>query len=143
MNKLRNRREFSSLWRNSDGVSMVEFAIVAPAFFLLLLGFFEVGYAAYRHSTVSHAVAEAARYGAVRGAASNSPIGANNLEVWALNNALLTGTGATATASFSPDNLPGSTVQVSVTYAHTPMIGTLFGVLNVNMTAASEMTITR
>jgi len=132
-----------SLWRNRDGVSIIEFAIIAPVFFLLLLGFVEVGWAAYRHAAVSHAVSEAARYGAVRGAASNAPIGASVLEAWTLHHALLTGSGALASASFTPDNKPGSTVQVQVTYPHTPIIGKLFGSLNVTMTASSEITITR
>ena len=132
-----------SLWRNRDGVSIIEFAIIAPVFFLLLLGFVEVGWAAYRHAAVSHAVSEAARYGAVRGAASGSPIGASVLEAWTLDNALLTGSGATASVTFVPDNKPGSTVEVEVTYPHTPIIGNLFGMLNITMSASSEITITR
>lgn len=143
MNRFRGVWRKGRLWKDRSGGSMIEFAIVAPAFLLLFIGFFEVGYAAYRHSTISHAVSEAARYGAVRGAASNAPVTEAALETWALNNALLTGSGATATASFLPDNIPGSTVQVVVNYTHTPVVGAMFGMLNVNMTATSEITITR
>jgi Flp pilus assembly protein TadG len=47
--------------RDAKGTSAVEFAIIAPAFFLLLVGVFEVGWAGHKLSSLRFALQESGR----------------------------------------------------------------------------------
>src|ERR687888_572732 len=49
------------LWRRRSGQSMVEFAVLAPIFFLLLLGTIDLGRAIYVYNSISDAAREGAR----------------------------------------------------------------------------------
>jgi Flp pilus assembly protein TadG len=50
------------------GQAMVEFALVAPMFFVLLFGIIEAGRFIFYYETLSHATREGARYAIVNGA---------------------------------------------------------------------------
>ena len=50
-----------SLLRRHSGQSMVEFAVLAPVFFLLLLGTIDLGRAVYIYNTISDAAREGTR----------------------------------------------------------------------------------
>ena len=52
-----------SLFRHRRGQSMVEFAVLAPVFFLLLLGTIDLGRAVYIYDAISNAAREGARAG--------------------------------------------------------------------------------
>jgi Flp pilus assembly protein TadG len=54
-------------WR-ARAQAMVEFAMVAPIFFLLLFGIIEAGRFIFYYETLSHATREGARYAIVNGA---------------------------------------------------------------------------
>jgi Flp pilus assembly protein TadG len=54
--------------RRPAGQAMVEFALVAPMFFLLLFGIVEAGRFIFYYETLSHATREGARYAIVNGA---------------------------------------------------------------------------
>lgn len=54
--------------RRTRGQAMVEFALVAPMFFLLLFGIIEAGRFIFYYETLSHATREGARYAIVNGA---------------------------------------------------------------------------
>jgi Flp pilus assembly protein TadG len=54
--------------RRPAGQAMVEFALVAPMFFLLLFGIIEAGRFVFYYETLSHATREGARYAIVNGA---------------------------------------------------------------------------
>lgn len=49
------------LKRNKKGATLVEFAIIAPSFMLLLMGTFDLGYTIFLRATFSGAVLDAAR----------------------------------------------------------------------------------
>jgi len=59
----------------SRGQAMVEFALVAPIFFLLLFGIIEGGRFIFYYETLSNAAREGARYAIVHGANSTCPSG--------------------------------------------------------------------
>ena len=59
----------------SRGQAMVEFALVAPMLFLLLLGIFEAGRFVLTLETLNHATREGARYAIIHGAGSGDPQG--------------------------------------------------------------------
>lgn len=59
----------------SRGQALVEFALVAPWFFLLLFGIVEGGRFILYYETLSNATREGARYAIVHGSNSNCPSG--------------------------------------------------------------------
>jgi Flp pilus assembly protein TadG len=54
---------------------MVEFALVAPIFFLLLFGIIEAGRFMYHYETLNNAARAGVRYAIIHGANSNDPTG--------------------------------------------------------------------
>ncbi len=66
---------FARLARDVRGSSMIEFALVAPIFFMFLFGIFDVAYAGYTRSVLEGAMEAAARNsGLEAGATSTSAI---------------------------------------------------------------------
>lgn len=66
-----------ALRRDSRGVSIIEFAFVAPAFLVLMMAVFDLGYRGFIHSTLQGAVNKAARDGSLEnGAAASSSLDA-------------------------------------------------------------------
>lgn len=61
------------LWRDEHGVTIVEFAILAPALLILILGMFDLGYNLYVNTVLKGAVQQAARDSTIEGAGVNSP----------------------------------------------------------------------
>jgi Flp pilus assembly protein TadG len=59
----------------SAGQSLVEFGLVAPVFFMLLIGIFEGGRYVYYAEMLNHATREGARYAIVHGSNSTDPTG--------------------------------------------------------------------
>ncbi len=62
------------LRQDSKGTTLIEFAIIAPAFLVMLMAVFDLGYRAFIHSTLQGAVHKAARDGTLEngGAAASS-----------------------------------------------------------------------
>lgn len=52
--------------RRENGQTLVEFALIAPILFLLLLGIMELGRVIFAYNTISNAAREGARYGIIR-----------------------------------------------------------------------------
>ena len=53
------------LWRDSSGVTLVEFAFVAPTLCMLLIGLFDLGFQTYAQTSLTGAMQEAARKSAL------------------------------------------------------------------------------
>ncbi|WP_296676014.1 TadE/TadG family type IV pilus assembly protein [Novosphingobium sp.] len=60
-----------ALHGDQEGVTIVEFALIAPALMVLLLGIFDLGYNMYTNQMVQGAIQRAARASTIEGAASN------------------------------------------------------------------------
>ena len=60
-----------SLARDRRGVTVVEFAMIAPAFLMMLLGAFDMGFNMYTAAVLQGAIQEAARDSTVEGSASS------------------------------------------------------------------------
>lgn len=103
------------------GQSLVEFALVAPIFFLLLIGLFDAGYAIYSYNTVANAAREAVRVAIVNPAP-------DDVEAEARRAAVSLGA-SRVTVDQVPCNELGCSYSVTVTYDYepaTPLIGRLF-----------------
>jgi Flp pilus assembly protein TadG len=95
----------------------VESSVVAVVFLLLLTGIMEFGRMGFAYGAVSFAAQRAARYAAVRGSGSGRAASAADVETAAKScTAALDNTKVTVSTAWMPDNHPGSTVQVTVSY---------------------------
>jgi Flp pilus assembly protein TadG len=73
-----NRRALSRLWRQQDGVTVVEFALITPALMLVLFGLFDLSYNMYTAQMLQGAIQGAARNSTLEGAdGSQAAIDAN------------------------------------------------------------------
>jgi Flp pilus assembly protein TadG len=109
--------------REEGGAAAVEFALVSTAYLTMLLGVIEVArYVADRQDLMS-AVHTTGRYAIVHGSSSSSPATTTSLRQMIGNSlVLINSSSVTASASFSPNNNPGSTVTITASYTWTPLV---------------------
>jgi Flp pilus assembly protein TadG len=121
--------------QRSGGQAMVEFALVAPLFFLLLFGIIEAGRFIFYYETLNNATREGARYAIVNGASTlGCPTGpaapgstpcdtaGNDVKARVRAAALGIGNAVTVTPSWAPDNGRGSTVNVKATTTYKTLV---------------------
>ena len=65
---------------DQKGTTIVEFALVAITFFIILFGIFDLGIMAYSYHYVSYAARDATRWAIVHGADSSSPATGQDVE---------------------------------------------------------------
>ena len=124
------------------GSTLVESAVVAAVFLLLLAGIMEFSRLGFAYNEVSFAAQRAARYAAVRGSASGHAVSAADVRTAALvYTGALDNTKVTVTTTWTPNNNPGSTVQVKVSYNFaTVLVPLAAGLLTVQTTARDIIT---
>lgn len=106
--------------RRRRGQSLVEFALAAPIFFLIIIGLFDVGYAVYAYNTVANSARSAARVAVVNQVASDIEDEARRMAV---------SLGSRITVTQDACNVVGCPYSVTVEYDYvpaTPLIGNLF-----------------
>ena len=106
---------------NPPGQTMVEFAMVASVFFLLLFGIIEMSYAVCNYNTVCSAAREAVRYAIVHSPTSANPATIAQIQQIAIRNAVsLDPSQLTVNVSWPADaNLPlQQDAQVQVSYRY-------------------------
>ena len=102
--------------RTRRGSTLVESAVVATVFLMLLAGIMEFGRLGFAYNCVSFAAQRAARFASVRGSSSGHAALAADIESAAKGYAPLNAAQMTVATTWLPNNQPGSTVQVIVTY---------------------------
>ncbi len=105
--------------KDRRGTAFVEFGILAPIFFLVIVGIVDFGRMMWLSNSVEHAATEGARYAALRGVGKPTVATAQEIEDFARARITLIPTGdMTVNVSWTPtnNNNPGSTVTVQVTY---------------------------
>jgi Flp pilus assembly protein TadG len=121
----------------------VESSVVAAVFLLLLTGTMEVGRLGFAYNEVSFAAQSAARYASVSGSSSGHVATAAEIQsVAETYTGALDNTKVTVTTTWSPNNNPGSTVQVKVSYNFATVLVPLSsaGLLTVKTTASNIIT---
>jgi Flp pilus assembly protein TadG len=99
--------------RNDQGAAMVEFALVTFVFVsIILLGILEFGFATWSKNSVAADAREGARFAIVHGAASPAPATQTDVRAYILTKTSLDSIRVSAT--WSPNNSPGSVVTVQV-----------------------------
>jgi len=102
---------------------MIEFSIIAVSALMLIFGMLNCAIAVYDYNFVSFAAREATRYAAVHGSSSASAASTTDISNFVIAQSKgLNGTKLTVSTSWSPDNSPGSTVRVQVSYPFTVTI---------------------
>ena len=134
----RSRSERSADRRRSRGQALVEFALLAPVFFLVLFAIIEAGRFMFYYEVLNNATREGARYAIVNGAnsivcptgppASGSvPCDTDGGDVAervrdAAFGALGPGVDVTSEWSNPSDNSRGATVKVTAEYTYTSLV---------------------
>ena len=127
--------------RYAKGQTYVEFAFCAAAFLMLLFALVNFSLVLYAYNFVSYAAREGTRFAAVHGSSNPSPAGTTDItnlitrEAYGLN-----GKNLKVTTTWSPDNKPGSTVNVQVQYTFNFMVP-FIALKPVNLTSNSQMMI--
>ena len=119
------------------GSTLVESAFALLAFAVLLGGIMEAGFVLYAANSVTFAAQRAARWASVRGSGSGHPASRDDVQAIAQSCAApLSAESIAVNVTWSPDNNPGSTVQVRVQYSIKPGILPLSaGVLTLGRTS--------
>ena len=122
------------------GQALAEFAIGTFAFLLVLFATMDMSRALYAYNFVSEAARDATRYAAVHGKSSKQPASTSTIQTLVSNEALsLDPTALTVTTIWTPDNSPGNTVKVQVSYTFKPIFPLLPS--NIAVSSTSQMVI--
>ena len=109
--------------RSRRGATLVEGALVFLVFAVLVAGIMELGVVGFAGNAVTYAAHRAARFGSLRGSGSGHAATIADIQASATACAApLSPSNLTVTVTWLPDNHPGSTVQVTVTYAIKPSV---------------------
>jgi Flp pilus assembly protein TadG len=96
---------------------MVESAMVLLVFAVLLAGIMELGFTTLISNSVSFAAQRTARFASVRGSGSGHPAQVSDIQAIAQGYAAPLNPGdLTVSVTWTPNNNPGSTVLVTVSY---------------------------
>jgi Flp pilus assembly protein TadG len=110
------------------GSVAVEYALCLPFLLALIYGIVEVSHYAYLRTTMANTAHDAVRYAAVHSSQAPSPATASTIKTYANNELSSLGLnpdgtgGTTVTVTYTPDNSPGSTVKVSISYPFVPFM---------------------
>ena len=119
------------------GGTIIESALVLLVYAVLMAGVMELGVIGFAVNSVSFAAHRAARFASLRGNGSGHPATAADIQASATGYAApLSGEALTVAVTWTPDNHPGSTVQVKVSYNFKPaMLPVSAGALTLQTTA--------
>jgi Flp pilus assembly protein TadG len=103
--------------RNRRGAAAVEFALLITPFLMVTFGIIELGIYSMEQQALLESVHAGVRYAVVHGAKSSSPATTSSLQTLVQNGStVLTPSLVSVTVTFSPNNNPGSTVEIVATY---------------------------
>ena len=136
----KNRFNILQILKDESGVAFIEFAFLASIFLILSFSIIDFGRMMWLNNTMEHVAAEGARYAAVRGAGKASPV--DEAQVTAYVEDRATGVPAAdmdINVSWNPNNNPGGSVTVIVTYNYEYIIGGMLGFDSVDLEGRSTM----
>jgi len=106
----------------------VEYALSVPFLLAIIYGIVEVSHFAYLRTTMENVTHDAVRYATVHSSQSGAPVVSSDVTTFVSNeltslglNGAGTG-GTTVTVTYTPDNSPGSTVKVQISYPFVPFM---------------------
>jgi len=109
--------------RGRRGSTMLEGALVMTTFVILLVGSMDFGRLGFAYNSVTFAAHQAARFAATNGSASGHAASVATIQTNADSNLLgLNASQLTVSVTWTPNNNPGSQVQVVVSYGFRPLV---------------------
>ena len=140
------RYQYGRVSKQPDsGQAMVEFVLIATAFFLLTFGIIEMGLAVYTYNTISEASREAVRYAAVHSPTSANPVTNAQIQQVAINAANgMNLTSSNVAVSWPADqNLPTmDDAEVQISYSYGISIP-FMSAMTVRLTSTSRMLVSQ
>ena len=135
-------RNLRKLWKDRRGVAFVEFALVGSILILVTFAIIDFGRMMWLNNTVEHAATEGARYAAIRGSNKPSPATETQVVTFVQNRADgMALTPSEIDVTWTPNNNPGSTVTVQVTYNYEYIIAGFLGFDPVDLQGRSTMVV--
>ncbi|MGR8950271.1 MAG: TadE/TadG family type IV pilus assembly protein [Gammaproteobacteria bacterium] len=130
----------SSILKDNQGSSAIQFGFVAPILILLSLGIIDMGRLGFAATTVRNAAMEAARYASLRGSDSPTPATEAAIIAVAKNEAIgIPESDLSVAVTWTPNNNSGSQVKVQLTYPIDLFISGLFPIPDVTLSRSSAM----
>jgi hypothetical protein len=123
------------------GQGMVEFALVAPLFFVMLFGVMEGAWLLFHNHQVSNAAREGARYAVVNGELSGNEATASSIRDEIQGRVRLSNPGSLQVDLdlIDGDMQPESRIRVEVGYTHQTLVGFIFQSATINLGSSSMM----
>lgn len=126
------------------GQGSAEFALVLTPCLALIFGIINFALALYCYDFVCYSAQQAARYATVHGATAPTVVSVSDVQSYV--NTLVAGvlntSNVNVTTTWSPDNQPGSTVTVTVSYNYPPLTS-LVSSVTIPLTRTAAMVITQ
>jgi Flp pilus assembly protein TadG len=127
--------------KRQSGNVMIETSFCLISLFMIMFGIVEYSRLTYAWNFVSYAARSATRYGSLRGSTSSSPVTAAQMTSYVQSLAVaLNPSSLVVNTTWSPNNQPGSTIQVVVSYTESPVV-TMVMPNSINVTSTSQMVI--
>jgi Flp pilus assembly protein TadG len=104
-----------------NGQTYAEFMMVVLPTLMLIFGIISFAMTVYTYSFLSNAARDAVRYAIVHASKSTSPASSDDIQTYVRNEAQgINPSALTVQTSWNPNNSPGSTVNVQVSYSYHP-----------------------
>ena len=142
MSRITNK--YLKLLKDFRGTAAVEFAFLAPIFFIVTVGIVDFGRVVWLSNTIEHAATEGARYAAVHGSNKATVATTQTITDFVEGKAeLIPPSDMDIDVSWIPadDNSPGSTVTVQITYDYEFLLVGFLGFDPVELEGTSTMVI--
>ena len=141
---MKSHREMSLPRRGSRGWSYgqtyAEFMMVVLPTIGLIFGIVSLAMTVYTYSFLSNAARDAVRYAIVHGSKSTSPATSDVIQTFVRSEAKgLKASAISVSTSWSPNNNPGSTVNVQVSYSYQPFYP--FNSVTLPLSSSAQMVI--
>jgi Flp pilus assembly protein TadG len=108
--------------RSQRGAALVEFALIAPLFFLIVFGLVEFAIVFAGYCSAAYASQKGVRYAIVHGVDASGRVATDNTAIKALMSSYLWAaqcSGTNITITWNPDDSIGSSVSVNVSLTYT------------------------
>ncbi len=136
----RKHRNILQFLKNESGAAVIEFGILASIFITLSFAIIDFGRMMWLNNTVEHVATEGARYAAVRGSNKSSPVDADQVTTYVQDRATgIPAADMNISVTWAPNNNPGGSVTVLVTYNYEYIIGSMLGFDPVDLEGRSTM----
>jgi len=109
--------------KHERGSTMVEASLVTVCFLFLIVGITDFGRLGFAYNSITYATHLAARFAATNGSASGHAASAATIQSNVTSNLVgLNSAALTVTVTWTPNNNPGSQVQVTAAYNFKPLL---------------------